>query len=261
MASRRAATPGAPRRWSGKRPTHRRNTATLAKSYLWSIAGPTITACQVPPRTSSRKTSRRAGKPKASRKPSTRAILVHKSSTPPERRSLSAASRDDIIIGFGRYHGRRRRMAVATNAERQALGFAAFGRNGRWRRRIPVADGEGRSLGVSCGRHVPVCAAHQCLPHANDGGRLDEAAPSEGAVAKHGGADPQPSRHALDAGCRATGTDRRGKDRPHCSGHFRLFFFCRAALGVAANGRVGVFSDGQSSLLFLLFCHRCARLA
>src|SRR5438046_3258807 len=190
MASRPVATPGAPRRWSGKRPTHRRSTATLAKSYRWSIAGPTITACRVPPRTSSRKTSRRAGKPKASRKPPTRAISVHKSSTPPERRSLSAASRDDIITGFGRHHGRRRRMAGATNAERQAVGFAAFGRNGRWRRRAAVADGESRPLGVSWGRAIPVYAAAERLPHPTDGGGLGSSTRSEGALDAPGPAAP-----------------------------------------------------------------------
>ena len=51
--------PGARPRWSGRRRTRRRGTATGARSCRWSIAGPTTTACRAPPRTSSRRTSRR----------------------------------------------------------------------------------------------------------------------------------------------------------------------------------------------------------
>ena len=42
----RAATPGTPPRWNGRRRRRRPSTATSARSCRWSIAGPTTTACR-----------------------------------------------------------------------------------------------------------------------------------------------------------------------------------------------------------------------
>ncbi len=167
-ASHRVATPGAPPRWSGKPPTPRRSTATSARRYRWSIAGPTTIACRAPTRTSYRKTSRRVRKSRASRK----------------------RSRDDRIGGRGRNHGRCRRVAIAANPKRQALDRAASGpiENVRAGKRVvpaPVKVG----LGCFLRSPRPVRALDQRLLHAQDGGGLDHLGRSDGAVVEHGCAD------------------------------------------------------------------------
>src|SRR4029079_18110834 len=58
MAKRPAAIRGAPRRWSGKRPTRPRNMAIGDRSCRSSIAGRMTTACPAHRRTSYRKTCR-----------------------------------------------------------------------------------------------------------------------------------------------------------------------------------------------------------
>ncbi len=57
-AGRPAAIRGTPPRWSGRRRTRRRGTATSARSCRWCIAGPTTTASRACRPTSSRRTCR-----------------------------------------------------------------------------------------------------------------------------------------------------------------------------------------------------------
>ena len=132
-----------------------------------------------------------------------------------------------------RHHGRCRVVAGSAHAQRRSVDRAEHDPDRTRQRRVCHGAGASRSLGVSRRRHVAVRAADQCLPHANDGGRLDHVGPPAGAVAEHRCARAGQRRDAMDAHQCATGPDGRGEKRPARRGRIHFCVPGGTALGVA----------------------------
>src|SRR2546430_14515595 len=119
--------------------------ATGARSYQWSIAGLTITACQAPRRISCRKTSRRYA----------------------PLRKTHREHHDTIRPGSDRRH--RRMVAIAAKVDGQALAGSRRDRRLPGHGRIVLACRDDRIGCVSRGRQLGVCALSASLESAAPG--------------------------------------------------------------------------------------------
>ena len=177
------------------------------RSYRWSIAGPTITACRAPSRISCRKTSPRSHAP---------------------LRKTRREHHDTIFPGSDRRH--RRMVAIAAKVDGQALVGRQRDRRGPRHRGVVLAGSNDRIGCVSCCRQFVVRALHQRLLNANAGGGLGAIARAEVAVVQYGCADLEQCRTAIRAGCGTQGTDRKRRRRPDC----RRPFGCALLLAFSA---------------------------
>src|SRR5437588_2228667 len=203
--------------------------ATGARSYQWSTAGLTITACQAPRRISCPKTSRQSHEQLRE----TRAVSIT---------ILFVLVPIGAIIAWWLSQQRLSQALAGSRRDRRLPGHG----------RIVLACRDDRIGCISRRRQLVVCALHQRLFHANAGGGLGANARAEGAVVQHGCADLEQCRAAIHTGCGTQGTDGRRRIRPDCRRPLRLDIPGRAALCVATAERRRLLLGCQPSQRLLL---------